>query len=257
MCRVLVDLPAARPRSTRVGRLPSPAAVGGQLGGEMMADAERHVGLALQRVGHLGHRRVVVIHFLERALRVDDERVDDAGRRARTSARPVGGADASAASRGSRTCRSRCCGPSGTRSACRRPRGSTRPRSRSSALGLRFCGMMLLMPVSSPSSSSIHGCRVVVLDVEVLDELPDHGSRRWQGSPRELRLDVDRRDVVGVVGVLDHAVEAEQHGQPRCDRGEARRGQRRRAERAQVDPRCRPLSGARRSRSSAAANASR
>ena len=93
---------------------------------------------------------------------------------------------------------------------------------------------MLLMPVSSPSSSSSHGCGSWVWDVEVFDELADVGRPGGEGSG-ERGLDVGRRDMVGVVGVLDQAVEAEQHRQPVAIDGKPEVARRRRAERAQVD----------------------
>ncbi len=50
-----------------------PAAEIDELGGEMVADPERHVGEALQRIGKLSRGRVIRIDFRKRALVVEHE----------------------------------------------------------------------------------------------------------------------------------------------------------------------------------------
>ena len=223
-----------------------------------MADAERHVGdrAAACRPPRSSSRSRRRLRCSERSgLTTSDSTSDQQMSYICGALLPRRGPPA--AGRDSRTFRWTCCGPSGTQSANRRRPGCERPRSRSRTLGFRFCGMMLLMPVSGPSSQQNPRLRVVVLDVEVFDELPDRGSPEVASVRGELGLDVGRRHVVGIVGVLDDTVEAEQRRQPRAIDGEAGRGQRGRAERAQVDPARRPPSGARRHRSSDAENASR
>ena len=108
-------------------------------------------------------------------------------------------------------------------------------RSRSSTIGFRFCGMMLLIPVRERSSRS-HGAGVVILHVHVLAELADADRGDGQ-SRRELGLGVHGRHVIGVVGVLQDGAEAEQHRKPLPIDGKARCAERRRPERAPIDPR--------------------
>ena len=97
-------------------------------------------------------------------------------------------------------------------------------------VGFRFCGMMLLVPVSAPSVSSSHGFACEYCAVMSATSIPMVNAVDARDAD-ELDAGIHRRDLVRVERVLHVAVEAEQLCQTWAVDREARGPQRRTAER--------------------------